>query len=346
MNRHIVRQLALLGAGAIAGIIGSLLILQLRFSYWLLGILLIALAVLVLLGGRIDSLVIKRYYLKLRQRRPKIAILNDMGWHPEDSQVSAWTDISPTEWLEEIEKQAKETKVKVRVRLITTNSNLNAYTVVINPYGGVYPEKNLVAFETLDKIFNCVKEGGLFVNVADIPGYWAYNPLLKRRVEAVPPVWDIVTEDNRIGLRELRPFTMVPWMQRLGLRALNIEGSWSRGLSLGLEAESQDAVGFKVGRMDLHRAAKLEENVQPVIGHLSNESGQMIRLPGPSGESVSLTPMFFANYGDGDFLISLVFISAQEERAKHELKEILAACILSRVASRATSRRQCSPSKD
>jgi hypothetical protein len=35
----------------------------------------------------------------------------------------------------------------------------------------------------LDEIFNYVKEGGIFLNISDIPGYWAYNKLLERRLD-------------------------------------------------------------------------------------------------------------------------------------------------------------------
>ena len=315
MQWGILRSLALLLAGAIASLTVSIPVQKEEFSWWLIAGLCIIFLILGLVGMGTDRLIIQRYHLWARKRAPKIGILNDMGWSPEDEQIKAWTDISPQVWLQEIEKRAREKKIKVQVKLIKKTNNFAPYSAVINPYGGVYPEDNLASFATLEKTFDYVKEGGLFVNTADLPGYWAYNPLLKKRTETAPPVWDVVpTLGGRIGLRELRPFTIVPWMQRLGLKVLNVENVFKEELNLKFNVKYEQITGYEMPGVRLHRVALLEENVEAVHEmSVSDEFGQI----------KNVTSMFLATYGGGAFLISLVFITAQLEAIKEKLKGIL-----------------------
>jgi hypothetical protein len=319
------RSLALLFAGAITGLIGSLLVRQVGFSCLILTALLIALIILVLFGTGVDSLVTHRYYLWARKKVPKIGILNDMGWPTDNEQIKAWTDINPQAWIDEIKECVKGKKFTVK--LIKTTENFARYSAVINPYGGVYPENDLVSFATLGRIFVYVREGGLFVNVADIPGYWAYNPLLKKRTEAAPPVWDVVPAGYGIGLRALRPFTIVPWMQRLGLKVLNVENVFKASLDLEVDIKFKQIIGCKAPRVRIHRVAVLEENVEAV---------HKMSVPDEFGETKSVTSMFFATYGDGAFLISLVFITDQVEGIKQELKRILIDLTLHKIMRKVT----------
>ncbi len=46
---------------------------------------------------------------------------------------------------------------------------------------GYIQEDSLNKKTTLNKILEYVKEGGIFVNVADVPFFWAYNFNIKRR---------------------------------------------------------------------------------------------------------------------------------------------------------------------
>lgn len=325
MYPRIYRSLALLLAGAIAGLVGSLLVQNLGFSFWLIAILLIVLVLLVLLGIGMDSFIIHHYRIQTRKKRATIGILNDMGWFPEDQQVSAGTDISPKVWLQAIEDDAREKKAEVRVGLIKSTDSFTPYAVVINPYGGVYPEQNLASFATLDKIFSYVQEGGLFVNVAATPGYWVYHPLLKKRMEATVPVWHVdPTEGGAKKLRAVRLFSMVPWMKRLGLMVWNVEGEFKENLNLDFDTKFEQVTGSKLQGVRLHRLAMLEENVEAVC--------KMSVLDG-AAQSRQRTPIFFATYGNGAFLISLIFITPQVKSVKEGLKRVIVQLILSKVLS-------------
>jgi len=64
--------------------------------------------------------------------------------------------------------------------------------MVINPYGGVYPEDDLSTLKSLDNIFDYVRNGGIYVNIADIPFYYAYERNLKRRIDTTPLAGDFL----------------------------------------------------------------------------------------------------------------------------------------------------------
>lgn len=323
MQMDIRRSLTLLFAGALAGVMGGVIVQTGGLSQ-LATILIIIVSLLILLGVGVPSLAIYHYHLRARKRKPRIGILNDMQWSLEDEQIRTWTDISPQVWLQDTEKYIKEKDVKATVKMIKTTDNFEPYTVVINPYGGVYPEEDLVSFTTLDKILKYVQEGGLFVNVADIPGYWAYNPLLKKRTEAAPAVWDVVhTQDGKIVLRALRPFPMVPWMKRLGLGVVNVESTFRNALNLDSEAKFKQIIGSEIQGLRLHRLAFLEKNVESVH--------KAILLLDEAGQPTELTSIFFATYKDGAFLISLISIESQIESTKEMLKKVIIGLVLLKI---------------
>jgi len=171
---NIWKSLALLFAGALASVIGGLLIRP-PFPNKYLYILCATVVILILYGSGAISKLWHSYNLRKRRGNkliaPKVGILIDMGWDPKNKEIYSWIDISPEGWMKEIERRAKKNKVKIKVELIDVGKNFDPYITILNPYGGVYPEGDVKNFETMNKILNYVNEGGLFVNVADILGY-------------------------------------------------------------------------------------------------------------------------------------------------------------------------------
>jgi len=223
---------------------------------------------------------------------PKIGILNDVEWDQNYKQISSYTDISPEEWKETIERWAKSNKVRIKVKLIKVLKRFKSYFAILNPYGGVYPENDLKNFETLNRIFTYVNEGGLFVNVADIPGYWAYNPKLRRRLTATPPIYGVQRlPDGRMSINALISFVLAPFMKELGLNVINTEGF--RFDSWDFESEFKE---FKEGidRLIVYRAVVVEKNVEAIIKPQMHDGIGRI------------TPFFFVKYGEGRCLILLL----------------------------------------
>jgi len=313
------KQLALLFAGALVSVVGAVLIRP-PFPEKYLYILSVMVVILILYGAGAISKLWHSYNLWKRRGNklvtPKVGILNDMGWETANAEIRAWTDISPEEWRKEIEKLARESKVKIKVKLINTRKNFDSYIVILNPYGGVYPERDVKNFETLNKILNYVNERGLFVNIADIPGYYAYNSSLKRRLDTTPPIYGIdMRSSDKISLIPVRPFELTPFMEKLGLRILNIEKNtdpcdWNVEFEDNFNRIMEDIDDIKV-----HRVVILERNVEAIIKP---------KKPGTD----ETTPLFFLNYGDGKFLISLVFFDNKKYPQNVKIKEILAKIII------------------
>jgi len=189
----------------------------------------------------------------------------------------------------------------------------DAYFAVLNPYGGIYPESDVTAFTTLNKILTYVSEKGLFVNVADIPGYWVYNQLLKRKLDATRPLYGIERTSEGISIIPVRPFELTPFMEKLRLRVINAESTEFFNWNAEMEGKFEGLMKG-IAEIKVHRAVICERNVQEIIKHRSN--GQL-----------ALTPLFFAPYGDGNVLISLVVLEQQYPQNRI-MKELLAKIIV------------------
>lgn len=288
--RNIYRELSLLFAGALASTIGTLFVKSPASNVTIL-LLCLAVIVLILYGAGVITAMNHKRNLFTREISKVIGIFSDMAWEPENQEISAWTNISPVDWKNAIEKYATTNKARIKVKLINTKDNFDRYTAIVNPYGGVYPERNLKEHATLNKIFDYVEHEGIFINVADIPGYWAYNPLLKRKLDATPQIYG-TTQDRsgRIAFVPARLFELTPFVERLGLRVLNTAGycfspRWSFENKSGINKELE---------INIDRAVVVEKNVVPIIKPQKFNSS-------------NVTPIFYTKYGDGKFLLSLIW---------------------------------------
>ena len=219
--------------------------------------------------------------IKIRLLKPRIGILNDISWEERHQLYATYTNLSPKDWQDKILYTAEENGVKVRVQQITTKKNLHGYMIILNPYGGAYPERNLQTFATLDKIFEYVAKGGLFVNVADVPGFYADSPKLDHRVAVGSAIVD--WESKRTLLE-------TPFMRKLGLRVYT-------GKHTDLVFAGRFA-GFSVPGLQGDRSVRTELEghsiLQPIV-HLKDDK--------------NIAQSFFKRYADGRFLISMLPIT-------------------------------------
>jgi hypothetical protein len=145
----------------------------------------------------------------------------------------------------------------------------------------------------LDNITEYVKEGGLFVSVADIPCFYAFNKNLGRKLDTITPVFVAAPVYDGVRLQMVRPFTQAPLPKLLGLQIPD--------LGNGIRANLQDVLGRSV-TITCKRVAIVEKNVENCF--------TSIMLQTDGGEK-GVTPLFYARYGEGDFLISLFWINGQ-----------------------------------
>jgi len=226
--------------------------------------------------------------------------------------VSSHTDIYPAEWKKEIEKLAEDNKIKIKVDLIDVKNNFDSYVAILNPYGGCYPEKDLKNLQTLNDIFDYVNKGGKFVNIADIPGYWLYSISLKRQLEATKPIYGIgVKQDGEPYYRRALMFAEVPFMRRLGLMVDNKDEdeNYKNWNDVVIKEQFQTA-GLNITGIQANRVIHAKRNIDPII---EPKEGN--------------TPFFKIIYGDGFFLISLLFIG-KDFPQNYRMKEVIIRVLL------------------
>ena len=218
-----------------------------------------------------------------------------MGWDAGYRQYSSCTGVSPQVWKDAIEKVGLSQAAKLEVRLINRDAVFDKHAAILNPYGGVYPESNLKTQFTMGKTIEYVENGGLFVNIADVPGYYAYSPQLRRRLDITPPIWRMEDTPEGVQVSPVRPFMLTPLMETLGLVVSGTEPfPWQ---VVGGPVFSK-AIG-DVGKIEVERVVAVERNVQSLI--------QPRKLNGTDS-----TPFFTVPYGNGRFLMSLMYLDRPE----------------------------------
>lgn len=138
------------------------------------------------------------------------------------------------------------------------------FIAVINPYGGVYPKYELKTFTTMDKLLSYMNEGGLFVNVADIPGYFACTPSIKpwRKIDTAlreaPYAYRVLPNLPNgliIPIKRFPLFELTPFTRELGVDVYKIEDfpifNWG---VLKFEKESENISSGNI-ELKVHRAA-------------------------------------------------------------------------------------------
>jgi hypothetical protein len=195
-----------------------------------------------------------------------------------------WSNIAPEEWATLIEQAAESSGKKIAIDFIQTNKAFDRYHVIINPYGGNYPETSFDDFPVYEKTLEYIRAGGFFVNVADIPTYWSYNPRLRRKIDRTPAVYGTAGEESRL-------FSRTPLMQELAVKVYNVEKNSAALWPFNLKAPYAKCRDNNFVSLKPSRAAVVERNVESVVEPIDG-----------------LTPLFFCSYGDGRCLISLSWL--------------------------------------
>lgn len=293
MRRALRHELALVLGGAILGAVSTDLTALLPQTRWrTVGLTLGALVLIVYgfaLPQRARRIVI-RNLRNNRWRRPRIGILAGLVSTTGDGIVSMSTDIPPSEWKEALKKAAAGRGLSATIRLIPATAPLDSFDALVNPFGSTYPEASFHDFPVYGRVLDYIRAGGLFVNVADIPTYFAFNAHLKRSIDRTPAIY-------AGGGQPVRFFERVPLMEELAVRVRNYEGLGPPTVSPQLQP-SLASCGPVPPSLVITRAALVEGNVDSVFAPLSLNQD-------------TATPLFFCPYGDGRVLCSLAFLSNQ-----------------------------------
>lgn len=243
--------------------------------------------------------IISSYYTVIQYGRtkglkfsPKIGVLSDLSWD-EGKDVVGWSNISPEKWKRSI---MNKFPWRYRVKLIKSTRDLRSFISIINPYGGIYFEDDLETKKSLRKIFQYVNYGGYFINVADVPGYWAYDPKIGRKTLAAPTQYLLNQKTNEHEAKV--SFNQVPFIKKLGLEIHETEKS----VLYQWEPKSNIMPNINnISKISVQRAINCKENVNPII-----ESKNV-------GET-KLSPFVEINYGKGKFVISTISLSEADKK--------------------------------
>jgi hypothetical protein len=291
MNRTLRHELALVLGGAIFGVVGTDLTALLPISRWRTVTLTFGALLLIMYGFVIPQHARTVLILAVRRkrwRRPRIGILAGLTSTTGDRIVPMSTEIPPAEWKEELRKAAARRGVAVRIKLTPALARFDSFDALVNPFGSTYPESSFQDFPIYRRLLDYIREGGLFVNVADIPTYFAFNAHLRRSIDRTPAVYSGEGQPVRF-------FERVPLMEELAIRVRNYESLGPPTVSPVLQAAFASC-GPVPPSLVITRAAIVEGNVKPIIAAL--------RL-----NQDNATPLFLCPYGDGRVLCSLSFLS-------------------------------------
>ena len=234
----------------------------------------------------------------LRRKVPKIGILDDLGWNAKNiGQIATYTNISPKKWQSVIKWRARKHELPVEVELIKVNQNLDPYIMVLNPYGGVYPEYDLETDVTFTKVLRYVKSGGVFINVADVPGFWAY-PLEERKQRR--PVGRIESADPKAEPFQSRLST--PLLDKLGIPMYGGKSfEWEVEFEEPLCTDFKDQLTVQVDRgaqTTWETGTGSESIVAPIV--------KLKKFNNNKFKGREVTPTFMVDYGKGEFFVSTI----------------------------------------
>lgn len=263
--------------------------LPIVISSFLLAILLVA------LGTNNFEILYKRLLIFFRRSRKgknlKFGIFHDIPWC-DNELLHTWTNISPSEWKTSLDNLFKNRKIKCTTDLINTGEILHKYDVVVNPYGGVYKETDVKNLKELDKIFQFVEQGGIYINVSDIPGYYHYFGSINRAPQSKN--YGGLEEIKHKGILINRAFVVTPFLERLGMRAYFIADTLS---------EDRYASRYK----NLESKSSNDFVLQRIFRQETNVEGVLLLQDYPDH-----TPWCTVTYGKGCFIFSMVSLSHEE----------------------------------
>jgi hypothetical protein len=100
--------------------------------------------------------------IKVQYRRcfPKIGVLNGSIISPlrEYKCERGWTNVTPSMWF-----LALRGKLNKRIKFLSTSQINNSYTIIINPFGDIFPEQDTKLHKTFYSICEFINNGGFFV---------------------------------------------------------------------------------------------------------------------------------------------------------------------------------------
>jgi len=110
---------------------------------------------------------IGKKYVSHRNKDPKIGVLWIEGLTEDEvRRTSRATEFTPNDWAHTLKTKG------LHVEFIDPSRINDEYSMIINPFGELYPEEDTSNMSTLKRIMEYIKTGGVFVNAAGLPFFY------------------------------------------------------------------------------------------------------------------------------------------------------------------------------
>jgi len=164
------------------------------------------------------------------------------------------------DWKKRFSQISDSGRCKYEIEKIPISEVGNEYALIINPFGEAYPEKDLKRRFAFNHLKNYIEDGGVLVNVAGFPFFYAWD-VNKGAEEAVVDEKTLVPESVRIEAGNL-------YVDRFKI-LLNFAGSLSwRDLEVITTSDTPKMSG--INQLDVYQ----EEDDKHVAGDIVNLGGQ------------------------------------------------------------------------
>ncbi|MCL4420453.1 MAG: hypothetical protein M1477_02020 [Candidatus Thermoplasmatota archaeon] len=128
---------------------------------------------------------IQQYFWKLRRisnaRKGKYLIgviragkpfeVDSEKWKSQINDPPKWSGVTAKEWKDRLSEVFNGSKVTY----VDPRDDFTRFNCIVNPFGGMYYEESFTDQKSLHKILKYISDGGIYVNVSDIPFFYAYN---------------------------------------------------------------------------------------------------------------------------------------------------------------------------
>jgi len=260
----VVKQISFLLAGALIGITATLYGQQLH-PYK--DRLILVSVLLILIGIGFSEGVLACLYWFVKKINSGLGFVCVYAPYAVDENNSSWVEGNLQQICNVLDKN------KIRYKVSKSERAFKEYPVILNPFGGNYPEKDFSQLTSLQKIFQYVTNGGSYINIADIPFYYAYDENLKRSIDTTPLADGFSLE---------RPFLKSILTQKLN--------HYVWGIASGKDLESGIARVIQLTHTSKNLFSKTKF------------------IDGPQGD---YTPVIQIPYGNGLFLFSTLHIDSK-----------------------------------
>lgn len=194
----------------------------------------------------------------------RLGILN--GYVDEEDQAEKpcgkypFSEFKIEDWEKRFSQAVEVEKRKFAVERIPLSRVGSEYAVIVNPFGEAYPEKDVKSRFAFNHLKNYVEDGGVLVNVAGFPFFWAWD-VLKGAEEPIVDEKMLVPESVRAEGGKF-------YVERFKI-LLNFVGSLSwRDLGIITTADTPQMSG--ANELEVFQ----EENDRNIAGDLVNLGGQ------------------------------------------------------------------------